>query len=300
MPLVETGGFDELRVGRRRARARLRVARRGAGARRDRRRRCCATLGLEEGDLACGAARAARRRAARGCCASPGSAPTRLHNNCSGQARGDARARAMTAGWPTRGLRARGAPGAAGRARQRRATGPACRRERHRLRGRRLRRRRCSRCRSTRMARAYARLAARRRRGDDVPARIVHAMRTRPFLVGGTDRFDTVLMEETDGACSSQDRRRRACTRVALLGARHRHRAQGGGRRAARAVSGGAARCCSARRAAAELPPRLAEFTARGRSATRAARSSARCVPRRVSARAHDRPRVGTDRRASG
>jgi L-asparaginase II len=24
-------------------------------------------------------------------------------------------------------------------------------------------------------------------------------MRTRPFLVGGTDRFDTVLMEETDG-----------------------------------------------------------------------------------------------------
>ena len=49
------------------------------------------------------------------------------------------------------------------------------------------------------MARAYARLGAAYAAGDDVPARIVHAMRTRPFLVGGTDRFDTVMMEETEG-----------------------------------------------------------------------------------------------------
>jgi L-asparaginase II len=49
------------------------------------------------------------------------------------------------------------------------------------------------------MARAYARLARAARADDDVPARVVHAMRTRPFLVGGTDRFDTVLLEETDG-----------------------------------------------------------------------------------------------------
>lgn len=29
--------------------------------------------------------------------------------------------------------------------------------------------------------------------------RIVHSMTTRPFLIGGTDRFDSVLIEETDG-----------------------------------------------------------------------------------------------------
>ena len=34
---------------------------------------------------------------------------------------------------------------------------------------------------------------------SEVPTRVVHAMRTRPFLVGGTDRFDSVLIEETDG-----------------------------------------------------------------------------------------------------
>jgi L-asparaginase II len=49
------------------------------------------------------------------------------------------------------------------------------------------------------MARAWARLA-RAARDDEEPAtRIVHAMRTRPFLIGGTDRFDSVLIEETDG-----------------------------------------------------------------------------------------------------
>jgi L-asparaginase II len=50
------------------------------------------------------------------------------------------------------------------------------------------------------MARAYHRLAAAAAADVDEPWRIVHAMRTRPFLVGGTDRFDSVLMEETGGA----------------------------------------------------------------------------------------------------
>jgi L-asparaginase II len=49
------------------------------------------------------------------------------------------------------------------------------------------------------MARSFARLAQAATREEDVPSRIAHAMRTRPFLVGGTDRFDSVLMEETDG-----------------------------------------------------------------------------------------------------
>ena len=49
------------------------------------------------------------------------------------------------------------------------------------------------------MARAYARLAAAYRRGDEIPRRVLDAIRARPHLFGGTDRFDTVLLEETDG-----------------------------------------------------------------------------------------------------
>lgn len=49
------------------------------------------------------------------------------------------------------------------------------------------------------MARAYARLAARFRRGDELPTRVLSAIRERPHLFGGTDRFDTLLLEETDG-----------------------------------------------------------------------------------------------------
>lgn len=55
-----------------------------------------------------------------------------------------------------------------------------------------------------RMARAYARLGCAARRGEEIPSRIVNAMVTHPFLVGGTDRFDTVLMEETDGRIVSK------------------------------------------------------------------------------------------------
>jgi L-asparaginase II len=49
------------------------------------------------------------------------------------------------------------------------------------------------------MARAWARLAQAVDGGHEVASRVVHAMRTRPFLIGGTDRFDSVLIEETDG-----------------------------------------------------------------------------------------------------
>jgi L-asparaginase II len=49
------------------------------------------------------------------------------------------------------------------------------------------------------MARAYARLASAAAGGDDVPSRIQHAMVTRPIIVGGTERFDSVLIEECEG-----------------------------------------------------------------------------------------------------
>jgi L-asparaginase II len=32
-----------------------------------------------------------------------------------------------------------------------------------------------------------------------MPKRVVGAMQTRPFLVGGSDRFDSILIEDTDG-----------------------------------------------------------------------------------------------------
>jgi L-asparaginase II len=50
-----------------------------------------------------------------------------------------------------------------------------------------------------RMALAYARFATAIHAGETVPARIAAAVRTHPHLLGGTERFDTVLLEETNG-----------------------------------------------------------------------------------------------------
>ena len=50
-----------------------------------------------------------------------------------------------------------------------------------------------------RMARAYARLGSAAERGEEIPARILAAMSRHPFLVGGTDRFDSIIIEETNG-----------------------------------------------------------------------------------------------------
>lgn len=50
-----------------------------------------------------------------------------------------------------------------------------------------------------RMARAYARLGAAASRGEEIPSRITQAMATHPFLVGGTDRIDSAIIEETGG-----------------------------------------------------------------------------------------------------
>ena len=55
-----------------------------------------------------------------------------------------------------------------------------------------------------RMARAYARLGCAADRGEEIPSRILNAMLRHPYLVGGTDRFDSVLMEETGGRIVSK------------------------------------------------------------------------------------------------
>jgi L-asparaginase II len=157
-------------------------------------------LGLEEGDLACGPHEPMSRRGAK-LLRDAGLSSTRLHNNCSGK-HAAMLARAKLAQWPSEDYEKLGHPvqdsclgtvaAWTGVPRDRIACAvdgcgvvvfilP--------LDG---------------MAGAYARLARDARAGAEIPARITNAMRTRPFLVGGTDRFDTVLMEETDGRVLSK------------------------------------------------------------------------------------------------
>lgn len=49
------------------------------------------------------------------------------------------------------------------------------------------------------MALSYARLVSAAARGHEAAARVVHAMTGNPFLIGGTDRFDTALMQACRG-----------------------------------------------------------------------------------------------------
>ena len=152
-------------------------------------------IGLEEGDLACGPHEPLSPRGLR-LLRDAGARPSRLHNNCSGK-HAAMLARAVAGRWPTTGYERDGHPvqdailetiarwsGVPGERIERAVDGcgvvvfglPL-----------------------EAMARSYARLADAAERGDEVPERIVHAMTSRPFLVGGTERFDSILMEETGG-----------------------------------------------------------------------------------------------------
>ena len=157
-------------------------------------------LGLEEGDLACGPHEPMARRGAK-LLREAGLSPTRLHNNCSGK-HAAMLARAKLADWPRQDYEKLGHPvqeSCLGTV----AAWTGVPREKIAcavdgcgvvvfilpLDG---------------MAAAYARLARDAQAGAEIPARITNAMRTRPFLVGGTDRFDTVIMEETEGRVLSK------------------------------------------------------------------------------------------------
>ena len=152
-------------------------------------------IGLEEGDLACGPHDPLSPRGAR-VVRELGDRPSRLHNNCSGK-HAAMLARAHTAGWPTQGYE----------------------REEHQVQRSALEMMaRWSGTQASRiprgvdgcgvvvfalsleaMARAYARLGAAARRGEEIPHRIVTALRARPFLFSGTDRFDSVVLEVSGG-----------------------------------------------------------------------------------------------------
>ena len=153
------------------------------------------SIGLEEGDLACGTHEPLSQRGAK-LWRDSGVRLTRLHNNCSGK-HAAMLARAHTAGWPLFGYE-----------RVEHKVQRAILEEIERWSGVETVQIGCAidGCGVAEfalpldaMARSYARFADAARRREEIPARVFGAMGSRPFLVGGTDRFDTVLMEATDG-----------------------------------------------------------------------------------------------------
>ena len=194
MPFVESGEFDAVRWGD----DELALACASHGGEPEHvaiATKMLASIGLEEGDLVCGPHEPLSPRGAR-IARENGTRPGRLHNNCSGK-HAAMLARARTSHWETRGYERAGHPvQAAILDTVAEWTGVPSGRIGQAVDG----------CGVVvfalpldAMARSYARLAAAAARGDEVPQRIVHAMTSRPFLVGGTERFDSILMEETEG-----------------------------------------------------------------------------------------------------
>jgi len=194
MPLLERGGFDALGWGA--SELALACASHGgepehvalAGA-------MLSRLGLEEGDLACGPHEPLAARGAR-LLRESGHRLTRLHNNCSGK-HAAMLARAVREGWPTVGYERHTHPvQVAARESVSAWAGVSADEIPLAVDG----------CGVTvfalplaNMALSYARLAQAARAGDQGPKAIVDAMTGQPFLIGGTDRFDTLLMDACEG-----------------------------------------------------------------------------------------------------
>jgi L-asparaginase II len=194
MPFLESGGFDQLQWGD----DQLALSCASHGGEPEHvaiAEAMLADIGMEEGDLACGPHDPLSSRGMK-LLRESGARLTRAHNNCSGK-HAAMLARAQTAGWHTYGYERQDHPVqrccleavAAWAGLPQASIGQAI-----------------DGCGVVafalpleNMARAWSRLARAVRDEDPIPARIVHAMRTRPFLVGGTDRFDSVLIEETEG-----------------------------------------------------------------------------------------------------
>jgi L-asparaginase II len=84
-------------------------------------------------------------------------------------------------------------------------------------------------------------------------------VRANPHLLGGTDRFDTVLLQETDGAVHREGRRRRrALGAVPAIGIGLALKVEDGALRAQHIAVLSALQQLGV--LPAELPPRLAEF----------------------------------------
>ena len=194
MPLVEAGGFDRLAWGP----DELALACASHGGEPEHVALAAAMLaavGLEEGDLACGPHEPLSARGAR-LARESGQRLTRLHNNCSGK-HAAMLARAVLQSWPTRGYERADHPVQVAARETVAAWGRIAVDDIDLA---------VDGCGVTvfalplaNMALSYARLVSSAHRGDEVPARIVAAMTGSPFLVGGTDRFDTLLMDAFEG-----------------------------------------------------------------------------------------------------
>jgi L-asparaginase II len=194
MPLLASGGFDELPWGE----PELTLACASHGGEPEHvavAESMLQDIGREEGDLVCGPHEPLSARGQR-IVRESGMRVTRLHNNCSGK-HAAMLAFAHTAGWPMEGYQLPDHPV------QRAALESVARWTK-------LEPDRITRAVDgcgvvvfglplEHMAAAYARLAVAYRRGDEIPRRIVDAIRSRPHIFGGTDRFDTALLEETGG-----------------------------------------------------------------------------------------------------
>ena len=195
MPLLESGGFDSLGWGD----DQLALACASHGGEPEHivlAEAMLSDIGMEEGDLACGPHEPLSTRGVR-MLRESGARPTRLHNNCSGK-HAAMLARAHTAGWHAYGYE-----------REEHPVQRCCLEAVAKWSG--LPQSSIGRavdgCGAvvfslplTNMARAYANLARAARDDDEVVGRIVHAMQTRPFLIGVTDRFESIVIEETEGA----------------------------------------------------------------------------------------------------
>jgi L-asparaginase II len=157
-------------------------------------------IGLEEGDLACGPHEPSSQRGAK-ILRESGGRPTRLHNNCSGKHTA-MMALARHKGWPTQGYERSDHQVQRGILHEVALwTGVPCSKLVQAVDG----------CGVVvfgmtleRMARAYSRFAVAAARGEEFPRRVVGAMSEHPFLVGGTDRFDSALIAETEGRVVSK------------------------------------------------------------------------------------------------
>ena len=199
MPLIESGGFD--RIGWGDDQLALAVASHGGEPEHVAIAEGMLTsIGMEAGDLACGPHDPLAQRGQKAL-REKGAHPSRLHNNCSGK-HAAMLAHAHSSGWPSFGYERQDHPvqrdclaevakwtGVAASDVVQSVDGCGCVEFSLPL---------------ASMARAYARLADAARRSAGTPSRIVHAMQTRPFLVGGTDRFDSALIEATEGRVISK------------------------------------------------------------------------------------------------
>jgi L-asparaginase II len=158
------------------------------------------SIGLEEGDLACGPHEPLSARGAK-LARESGRPFSRLQNNCSGK-HAAMLARATTAGWATHGYE-----------RHDHSVQRGCLAEVATWSGVPIDDMPIAvdGCGVTvmalpvsAMALAYSRWGRAVEVGDDLPARTAAAIRSHPHLFGGTDRFDTVLVEETHGRVISK------------------------------------------------------------------------------------------------